>query len=1275
MQDLYPAGPVSVPDDLSRPSGAYQRKAWMAVGGLAAFIVLYLALSGWFIWTAWRLFAGMAQGHGNLGGVLVAAGATFFAAFMLKALFFFQRGQEETADLEVSAADEPALFDFLHRLADEARAPRPHRVFLSARVNAAVFYDLSLVNLLWPSRKNLEIGLGLVNVLSLGELKAVLAHEFGHFGQRSMAVGRWVYMAQQIAGHIIARRDAFDRFLDQLSRIDLRLAWIGWLMQIIVWSIRSLLEIMFRGVVLAQRALAREMELQADLVAVSLAGSDSLVHALHRLHVADEAWSRTLAFGRSEFLKERPVADLFAVQTQIIERMRRILDQPHYGRLPLAPEGDPAAHRLFKTTLAQPPRMWATHPPDAVREENAKRNYVPAPGDVREAWVLFADPAALRRAVSQRLAQGGKAEPAPLHDSLARLDQDFDKLHLDRRYRGAYLGRSPVRHAATPDDLYGPAPDAAALVTELATLYPESLGANLERLRALDEEIAALTALRDGTAQAADGVLQHRGLALTRRQVPKLIAQVEQELRAERAVIESHDARCRAVHLAAAERLGPAWRDHLRGLAALLHYADHAEAGLRDMQGELARVFHLVTAGGKVGERGLKRLLDAADLMQEALAEVYGKQHQVRLDPALAARLGVAEWSAALGPLKLPAPTRANIRDWLNVIDGWVNSAAGSLAKLRVAALELLLSAEAQVADAAKAGAAVGEAPAPPSAAPDAYPVLLPGTERARRRQLHWWDRFRLARGYVPATARLLVALSIVGGVLFFSGGLGKTTVTVYNGLMRPVRVSIGGSSAEVAPSAHADLELAPAQHYAVKAQTREGALIESFQADAPGTFGTYVYNIAGAAPLVQWTAVYGNVAPVPETPLGAPRWRSTDVDLRFAEPPAEIQSKTGGGSRRVLSAVVDRPPSEQLELAGKDPGAGEALVAAHARWDATGSPDIVEWLRLAASGPDFGKLLQARLAEAPNDVLLLRLQRDQAEDEARGKLCDGLRTRARAVPGDADLQYLAAGCIDEAGAREAAFAEGYKRFPDNPWFAQAAAYAAAAQAQWAQAIALLDQARHRLPAMAAYYAVELYRIHRLLGSNTPALTNELSRQSETLRNLLAVESGSKDIVDLPILAYHDLAQGQLERALSRAGSDPQTLARMQRLVAASDGASAAQIALALQLPADQGLDRSSAWAGLGLALREHRDTLPYLKAIQDSGMPPEAAERAVRFVESARPDLGAEAVAAKLAGLEPQLRGLAYAGAAVALGQAAPPAWKQAASRLLFINERPYFR
>ena len=337
MESIYPAGPANLPREFAKPTGTYKRKAWLAVAGLVLFIVLYFLLAGWFVHIAYRLLEHAVNGGANSFGTVIAGlCAAFFALFMFKALF---PGKQEVKidDREVTAAQQPRLFEFLYRLADEAGAPRPHRVFLSPRVNAAVFYNLTLLNLIFPSKKNLEIGLGLVNALSLSEFKAVCAHEFGHFAQRSMAVGRWVYTAQQIAAKIVAKRDALDSFLNGLARIDIRIAWIGWIMKVIVWSIRSLIDLAFRGVVLAQRALAREMEMQADLVAVSLTGSDTLVHSLHRLSAADDAWDRAARFAWAEAGNKRVVSDVYALQSRVIEHMSVVLDDPFYGKYPPLP--------------------------------------------------------------------------------------------------------------------------------------------------------------------------------------------------------------------------------------------------------------------------------------------------------------------------------------------------------------------------------------------------------------------------------------------------------------------------------------------------------------------------------------------------------------------------------------------------------------------------------------------------------------------------------------------------------------------------------------------------------------------------------------------------------------------------------------------------------------------------------------------------------------------------------------------------------------------------
>ena len=933
MEDLYPAGPSDVPATLTRPSSVYKRQAWLAVGSLALFVALYFALAGWFGWTAWRLISsGLAGSEDAIVHFLVGGCSAFLCVFMLKALLFMERGGA-SSHLELRPEEQPKLFAFLYRLADEAGAPRPHRVYLSARVNAAVFYDLSVLNLLFPSRKNLEIGLPLVNILTLSEFKAVLAHEFGHFAQRSMAIGSWVYIAQQIASHIITKRDALDKLLRVLSKFDLRIAWIGWLLSLIVWSIRSLLDTLFRLVVLAQRALSRQMEFQADLVAVSLTGSDELVHALHKLQAADEAWERTLAFANSEFQQGRSVQDLFSIQTQVLERVTQILNDPCYGKVPPCSSDSPEQHRVFVSGFAQPPQMWSTHPANSDREENAKRLYLPAPHDARSAWVLFDEAAALRQRLTSDFFHGAQLEPVALEQSLRTLADRYDMLQYAPDYQGAYLGRSLTRHAERAAELYQDAAPATDLHGALQALYPPSLSQQLNQLRALEEERGMLQALRDKVYKASSGSIVFRGSSVSRRDLPRLIEQVGQEAEALRQEILGHDRRCRATHLAIAEQFGNGWPAYLTGLIEVLHYAEHSLADLRDAQGLLANVTSVVLADGKVSSRELKRLLQTANELHRVMAGIHEDKQLVVLDQPLVTRLGIESWAASLEEFTLPQATNDNVNEWMQVIDGWGNSLAGQLSGLCSAILEQLLHSEAELARHLRQHSQPDTAPAA-SQVPQRYTTLLPGQERKRQLKLGWWDRFQIADGALATSLRLLVAALIVGAVLGFGSLTGvDTRVAIYNGLGTSVQIRIGNQTSVVAPYSSAEIKAEFASNTQVSARTRSGELIETFTPSIGNPGLHYVYNVAGASPLIAWTASYGNAAEEEPRFLGAPRWLDARADFFFTTPPESISTKSGGATRHILSGMGDSTPEEILKLAGNDAQA-QQIIQAHLRWD-----------------------------------------------------------------------------------------------------------------------------------------------------------------------------------------------------------------------------------------------------------------------------------------------------------------------------------------------------
>lgn len=1279
MNQLYPPGPVAVDGDLAAPGPGYRRRAQVALLSLLLFIALYLSLTAWFAWTAYGYFAdaAAAEGKGAFIGFGLAAVAAFLTLFLVKALFFIDRGGEPN-DIEVSADEQPQLFEFLYRLADEAGAPRPHRVFLSGRVNAAVFYDLSLLNLLFPSKKNLEIGLALVNSLTLGELKAVLAHEFGHFRQGSMAVGRWVYIAQQVATHIIQERDFLDRFLLGLSRFDIRIAWVGWILRLIVWALRAILDTAFSLVVLAQRSLSREMEFHADLVSVSLTGSDALVHALHRLHAADDAWERALGVAGQELGEGRAIGDIFVIQKIITQRMKDILDDEHYDAPPPLPETDVEHHRVFETEHVHPPRMWSTHPPNRAREDNAKQRYVAAAVDGRPAWDLFVDAAQLRERMTAHILKGSpdsdKLPKSALTDTVANVNRIYGKVIYDRRYRGAYVGRSVVREFATVGECFSDAVTAADLQTGFASLYPEDLPDRIEQWRNLEKERAVLRALYDGSLTAPDGVIRHRGVIMKRRRLPAEIKALAVECNEARLDVCEHDRLVRGVHRAAATAMGNGWSQYHTGLVALLHYADHTEANLADAYGRLNNLWSVVMADGKVSNSEIKELLAVTADLYAVMHAIDAQKGQVRLCDDATVEMGVASWRQLLDQeFTLAEPNKKNIGEWLNVVDGWVSYFSHALSILRQESLEALLAVEMRIEKSVRSGQALGEAPES-AKTPEKYATLIPNTERKLQTKLGLWDRFQTADGLVPGTARFAVAVTIVGGLLGVGAYTsGEANVTVYNGLATPVAVTAEGGGVTVAPMSSAAFLAESTSDLSISARSSDGLLIESLVVDSSNSLANYVYNVAGAAPLVEWTAAYGSASERPPVYLGAPQWSTTNADFLFTDPPEQIEISGDSGTRDVLSGFADAHPQYLSDFlpAGY---ATENLVAAHARWDHANSGNILYWLAMASAQPDFADVLSTRLQRNPDEVLSLRFEQDTAPTDAdAARICDRHTARAAAEPDNADWLYLSIRCVGDQQRQSDAFISAFETNPEHPWLAGASGYTYAERAQWELAESALDTAFSELRSMRPSFADTIVRVRRMHYGIGGTDMSDISGASPWVDTMLSIESG-EPLDDPSLEAFRHLANGELEQAIEKSSALTAYADEILRFAAASDGASKTMADAATALEAQRGITGNTLWIALGTA-RRHGLPAEALLAQLDNVLEDNAQLARDLFAALGQDGFDSADAEKLLLGVRPETRGRAYAMGAVALGDEAPDAWRRGARRLLLVGERPYFR
>jgi Zn-dependent protease with chaperone function len=1279
-QELYPASPTGVTPELTAASPRYKRHVALACLGVLVFLLVYLGLTGYLGWIIYRLL-GDAILH---GGNIVLAGlfslpALFFFGFLVRGLFAFKSARNEGV-VEVSATNQPRLFAFLHRLADETGAPRPTKVFLSAGVNAMVFYDISFWNLFVPAKKNLELGLALINVLSLDELKAVVAHEYGHFAQRSTALGNWVYVAHQITAEIVGARSGFDTFLMAISSIDIRVAWIGWIMRLFVWAIRAVLDTFFRIVLLAKRALGREMEFQADRVAVSVSGSDSLIHALHRLHAAQDAWQEALIFANDERAMGRPVMDLFALQSAAVEHLRRILDEPDFGVTPTRPEGTAQAHRVFSSALAMPPRMWMTHPPDREREDHAKEIYIPSALDPRPAWALFEEIPALQTKmtashyalIDARIAAQRKGAPplkplppaVPIETTLGRLEEHFVRPALDTRYRGAFMGRSIAAYDKQWRDMIGKRQAEPVREEVLAAIdagYPDSLRDQLSRLRDRREEEHLLEGLERGVLTAPGGVIRYQGEEIPRRKLDKVISKVKRERREVEEELRMHDRAQRAAYLDAAKLLGADWEAYLESLISLLHYTTHAYRDVADAHGSLHHTLRIVLADGSLSSSERQRLLGEASDMHHALSELWRTKASLELPPAVQARFAdKGGFEVLQQKLGLNAPSSEYLGDWMAVVDGWAGGATGDMRVLSDAVLDTLLTVEESIAKRLRDGTDPGEAPAQAKTVLN-YPTRPIGSERERQKTLGWWDRFQVADGFFPGAARLIVASGLLLPALFVGSRVGGSTVHIHNGLPVHVHIEIGESRTDVGAHSDATLSIQGSGDAHVVTTSLRGEVVDDFHTTIGGGFSEYVYNVAQASSLVEWTAFYGSNREEPQRLLGAPRFVDSRADLFFRSPP----HSSSNDSMRVLVALDALPEGNLISAVQQwnsisDPEERLAFVRAHLRFEPTSSRDIGLWFALGEETE--ASLIEARIAANPEDVFLRRLAQDRAQGADHERICSEDNEASANAPNDPNKLYLAIRCRPDDLEQDNAFLAAFEAHPGNGWLAWAAGNLFERQADWTRARAASEVVFRELPPLQDHTEINQARYGRRLYAVGVSVPVPSIAPGSNLEFLMLSISDASDPTLAPFLALRagDLETAQsARRTVPASSSDPDFTV----FVGASENATPEMIHDALVL-APEALINAQGYA-YALALREGGDAARYLPSL---AWEPRIAEVFASLRETP------EALDALALGHDAVERGMLYAMGLILLREEAPPAWRMEATTLLFVPERPYF-
>ena len=382
-------------------------------------------------------FAIIAAGAGFLGlvaGLGIAICGIMLVFFVIK--FIFKRNPiNNEGKIEIKNDEQPELFEFINRVTVEVGAPKPRRIFITAEVNAAVVFIPGFWSMFFPIKKNLQIGLGLVNSLNISEFKAVMAHEFGHFSQRSLKFGSYVYNLNRVIYNMLFENEGYDKILSRWARIHAIFRLMAVININIIKGIQAILMGMYGIVNKTYLGLSREMEFHADAVAAYASGSNQMINMLKRIEIGHLCYTNLLDYWNLKLSENKRAENIYPQHSEVI---KLYADKRNFGQDAI---GLPLVNR--ETKIESDDRIiiddqWSSHPSNEDRELSLSKINLESPGLNESAWLLFRNPEALQLQLTNQIYSSVKFNSSAAIIGLSDFKHDFYALINTHLFHEAY---------------------------------------------------------------------------------------------------------------------------------------------------------------------------------------------------------------------------------------------------------------------------------------------------------------------------------------------------------------------------------------------------------------------------------------------------------------------------------------------------------------------------------------------------------------------------------------------------------------------------------------------------------------------------------------------------------------------------------------------------------------------------------------------------------------------------------------------------------------------
>ncbi|GAA0524535.1 M48 family metallopeptidase [Chitinophaga japonensis] len=590
MSNSYQANPTPADPVLPSPAPLLQRQLLKVTSFIALFFLVYVLLLLGMAGLGAAFITGgimLATAMHRVLAIITALPMVLLGAMLLAfpSRFVFGRKKRPYAYRALlQRSEHPQLFAFVAQLAAITRTTCPEKIFAVPGMQATLLPPGSLLRL---AGARLEIGLGLVNSLNRGEFRMMLARTLGHCSQRSVQLGSFIGAQHQRIYYMLYESGTWHNHLVSRAMQHLLLHPLGRIATGIAGGMQFLLRKLYQLIHQAYIPLSREMELHADAIGCSIAGSEAAISALRRAEVGGACFEHCLH--KLPLLAEKQLRfrNLYAAHRTYLHHYALqnglALDA---ARLPVVTD---AYLESFIKSQVQFRQQGAAQPDREEREQRCQAAAVVQETATGSAWELFHNPAGLQETMTAMIYDRGLPAHGSYHwytpqELLTELEQQYRQLAFPGAFHQYYDNRPFTALTAACQQ---PLAEAELSRHSMASLYAPAYARQIRQLFRNRQDAATLQAIAAGEIRA--GAFEFRGQPYPAASAGHLLDILQADIAQQEAWLEAQDHLAFRVHYSRALHQGRGQaEDLLQKYRRVLQHQEKAQL----LETQVSRIIH-----------------------------------------------------------------------------------------------------------------------------------------------------------------------------------------------------------------------------------------------------------------------------------------------------------------------------------------------------------------------------------------------------------------------------------------------------------------------------------------------------------------------------------------------------------------------------------------------------------------------------------------------------------------------------------------------------------